>query len=161
MMQQWTDAILRDPSFRQQLDPVTGDFTPSGSAGYSPCALVLYDYTWRLAGVRQQGDELHWNINPECPAAKNAIFRVRLHHGAMAELRYHSTNVDLRINGTSVGHLQGSARLVTDLTGKAISLVGFHSRHLHVRLQLTGHSCRQWTLSPNHRIEIAAASKSL
>jgi hypothetical protein len=157
MMQQWCDAILRDPSFRQQLDPLTGDFTQSGSASYSPCALVLYDYTWRLAGVRQQGDKLHWNINPECPAAKGAIFRVRLHDGALAELRYHSVNVDLRINGNSIGYVQGSARLITDLDGKPASILGTHSRHLHVTLQLTGRAPLQLPLSPNNRIDIRSS----
>src|SRR6202012_5009399 len=89
MMQQWCDAILRDPSFRQQLDPVTGDFTQSGSASYSPCALALYDYTWRLGGLPRQNDEPHWNVRPACPAAQSGIFRPSVDRGAaVAELRY-------------------------------------------------------------------------
>jgi hypothetical protein len=167
MMQQWCSAILRDPSFRQQLDPITGDFTQSGSASYSPCALVLYDYTWRLAGVRKetdarrQGDELHWNINPECPAARNATFRVAVGHRATAELRYLSGNAELRINDKFTGHLQGTARLVTDLTGKPTHLVGLHSNTVNINLQLAGHPSRELTISPNDRIVLSGGSVAL
>jgi hypothetical protein len=167
MMQQWCSAILRDPSFRQQLDPITGDFTQSGSASYSPCALVLYDYTWRLAGVRKetdarrQGDELHWNINPECPAARNATFRVAVGHRATAELRYLSGNAELRINDKFTGRLQGTARLVTDLAGKPTHLVGLHSNTVNVNLQLAGHPSRKLTLSPNDRIVLSGGSVAL
>ena len=157
MMQQWCNAILRDPSFRQQLDPVTGDFTQSGSASYSPCALVLYDYTWRLAGVRQEGDELHWNINPKCPAAGNATFRAYLGRGTTVELRYLSSNAELEINGKSIGHLQGTARLITDLAGQPTHLVGLEPVAATVILQLPGHRARQLLLSPNQRIGLAAS----
>jgi hypothetical protein len=157
MMQQWCDAILRDPSFRQQLDPLTGDFTQSGSASYSPCALVLYDYTWRLAGVRQEANELHWNINPECSAAKNAVFSAPLRHGGTVALRYSSDNAELRINGKSIGHLQGTARLVTSLAGKPIHLIGLHSAPVKVSLQLPDHPSQQLLISPNQRIGLTAS----
>jgi hypothetical protein len=55
LMQQWVTAILRAADFRQQLDPLTGVFTVDAS-GYSPAALVLIDFTWRLAGVRKIAD---------------------------------------------------------------------------------------------------------
>ncbi len=135
MMQQWTDAILRDPSFRQQLDPVTGDFTQSGSASYSPCALVLYDYTWRLAGVRREVDarsetaELHWNIRPTCAAAQNATFRLPLKSGT-AELRYTQNSAELRLNNALLARIHGTARLVTSSpASRAISSAYRHSRH--------------------------------
>ena len=71
VMQQWCEAILRhmgeaqtsaDQSkiFRQQMDPLTGDFTgyappnappggPQDPGGYSPCALTFLDYARRLS----------------------------------------------------------------------------------------------------------------
>jgi hypothetical protein len=156
MMQQWCNAILRDPTFRQQLDPVTGDFTQSGSASYSPCALVLYDYTWRLAGVRQQGNELHWNINPDCPAANNATFRIKLRDGAVAELRYLSGSANLRIDGKLLCQLHGTARLVTDLAGKPVYLVGLRSSPVNVTLKLTGCPSQKISLSPNDHFQLPA-----
>jgi hypothetical protein len=152
MMQQWCDAILRDPSFRQQLDPLTGEFTQSGSASYSPCALVLYDYTWRLAGIRRQDDQLHWNIRPDCPATQNGIFRTPLDRsGAVAELRYLPHSAELKINGNVVAHLEGCARLITGLDGAPLSVLGTRTMVTTVTLRLPGQQSRHVTVGPNER----------
>ncbi len=145
MMQQWCDAILRDPSFRQQLDPLTGDFTQSGSASYSPCALVLYDYTWRLAGVRRQDDELHWNVRPDCPAAHSGIFRASFNRGsAVAELRYLPRSAELRVSNKPVAHIEGTARLITDLEGRPrfAPRHSYHSNHGEVSTSRAGITSR-------------------
>ena len=65
----------RDPSagtFLQQMDPVDGTFTKD-TGDYSPAALVFLDFTWRLAGVRQVGDVLEWNVRPPAEAFLPAI----------------------------------------------------------------------------------------
>ena len=49
MMRQWCEAISRHTEFRQQMDPLTGDFTQADPSGYSPAALVYLDYIHRLA----------------------------------------------------------------------------------------------------------------
>jgi hypothetical protein len=49
MMQQWCAAILRHSEFRQQMDPLTGDFTQPDPGGYSPAALVFLDFARRLS----------------------------------------------------------------------------------------------------------------
>jgi hypothetical protein len=49
MMQQWCEAMMRHTEFKQQIDPITGDFTEGGSSGYSPAALVFLDYARRLS----------------------------------------------------------------------------------------------------------------
>jgi hypothetical protein len=48
MMRQWCSAIMRHGEFRQQIDPLTGDFTQPDPGGYSPCALVFLDFARRL-----------------------------------------------------------------------------------------------------------------
>jgi hypothetical protein len=48
MMQQWCEAISRHTEFRQQMDPLTGDFTQADPSGYSPAALVFLDFARRL-----------------------------------------------------------------------------------------------------------------
>jgi hypothetical protein len=48
LMQQWCEAIMRHIEFRQQMDPLTGDFTQADPSGYSPAALVFLDFTRRL-----------------------------------------------------------------------------------------------------------------
>lgn len=151
MMQQWCNAMLRDSSFRQQLDPLTGEFTQSGSASYSPAALVLYDYTWRLAGVRQEHDELHWNVRPDCAAAQGGVFSAPLGHGKVAELRYRAGGADLKVGNRSIGHVEGSARLVTTLDGSPRYLVGTTSVVTRVKLSLNGRPIQHMVLRPNER----------
>jgi hypothetical protein len=48
LMQQWCKAIMRHVEFRQQVDPLTGDFTQPEPGGYSPAALVFLEFTRRL-----------------------------------------------------------------------------------------------------------------
>jgi hypothetical protein len=50
MMQQWCEAIMRHTEFRQQMDPLTGEFTQADPGGYSPAALVFLDFARRLNG---------------------------------------------------------------------------------------------------------------
>jgi len=49
MMRQWCEAIMRHTEFRQQMDPLTGEFTQADPSGYSPAALVFLDYARRLS----------------------------------------------------------------------------------------------------------------
>jgi hypothetical protein len=60
LMQQWCSALMRhmadakspaDQSklFRQQMDPLTGEFTQEDPGGYSPCALTFLDFARRLS----------------------------------------------------------------------------------------------------------------
>ena len=48
LMQQWCEAIVRHGEFRQQMDPLTGEFTQADPSGYSPAALVFLDFARRL-----------------------------------------------------------------------------------------------------------------
>jgi hypothetical protein len=49
MMQQWCEAISRHTEFRQQMDPLTGDFTQADPSGYSPAALVFLEFARQLS----------------------------------------------------------------------------------------------------------------
>jgi hypothetical protein len=55
LMQRWIEALLRAGEFRQQMNPLTGEFTLADPSGYSPAALVFLDFLWRLSGVRPSG----------------------------------------------------------------------------------------------------------
>ncbi|MDW5265778.1 MULTISPECIES: alpha-L-rhamnosidase [Acidobacteriaceae] len=48
LMMQWCEAISRHTEFRQQMDPLSGDFTQADPSGYSPAALVYLDFIHRL-----------------------------------------------------------------------------------------------------------------
>jgi hypothetical protein len=63
MMQQWCEAINRHTEFRQQMDPLTGEFTQDDPSGYSPAALVFLEF------ARQ----LNKSAAPGTPAPKPAV----------------------------------------------------------------------------------------
>jgi hypothetical protein len=48
LMRQWCVAILRHTEFRQQMDPMTGEFTQPDPGGYSPAALVFLSFASAL-----------------------------------------------------------------------------------------------------------------
>jgi hypothetical protein len=99
MMNRWCEAIQSDMTFRQQLDPLTGAFTKEDAPGYSPTALVMLDYTWRLAGVREEGKSLEWNVRLGHPAAQSAFFQMRTDSGRATEIRYDSHGAEVRLAG--------------------------------------------------------------
>ncbi len=48
LMGQWCEAIERHTEFRQQTDPLTGEFTQPDPGGYSPAALVYLSFAQTL-----------------------------------------------------------------------------------------------------------------
>ncbi len=151
MMAAWCKALMADMGFRQQLDPLTGAFTQIGETGYSPAALVMMDYTWRLCGVLETADELWWNIRPGHPAAGS--FHLPCDGGGTAEMVYGRRGADLRLAGKAVARIDGTARLVTDKQGRPLAMVGIDETAQTVRLKLPGHR-RPFRLKPNQRIQL-------
>ena len=157
MMDAWCDAIQADPSMRQQLDPLTGRFTQADQAGYSPAALVMIDYTWRLVGVRQEGAAIHWNIRPRHAAARGTRLTRTMDDGRIAAISYDggagggagNGGATLTLAGRTIARLDGgAARLVTDADGRLLSLRGIEPTRQRPTLRLPGR--------PPRRLDIAA-----
>jgi hypothetical protein len=156
MLDQWCHAIIADPSFRQQIDPQTGVFTAGADQpNYSPCALVMVDYTWRLVGVTQEQEGLHWNVRPRHRAAAGAVLSRQLDAGRRATMHYGNGLAELRINKRTIAQVQGSARLMTDPTGNAIALVGIEEHAEHVVFRRPGQQPRPIRLMPNARVALS------
>jgi hypothetical protein len=155
MMDRWCDALQADMSFRQQLDPLNGQFTKEDMPNYSPAALVMLDYTWRLAGVREDGDSLEWNVRPGHPAAQSALFRLRTDPGRTAEMKYDRRGAELRLGGKVLGRIDsGMARLVTDSGGVPKALVGISEQPQTVTLRLAGRAPQKIALQSNARVPL-------
>ncbi|HTA42209.1 MAG TPA: hypothetical protein VK789_07170 [Bryobacteraceae bacterium] len=155
MMNRWCEAIQGDMTFRQQLDPDNGKFTPGGEPSYSPAALVMLDYTWRLAGVREEGDRIEWNVRPGHPAAESARFQMRTDAGRTAELRYENRGAELLLAGKSLGRVEaGVARAVTDGRGVWKQLVSISEKPQQVVLRRADRPPREITVRANERVAI-------
>lgn len=152
MMQQWVGAIVAAGAFLQQMDPTTGAFT-AATGDYSPAALVLVEYTWRLSGVRQAGDRLEWNVRPPSSNAVSA-YRLRLSAGRTAELRYTKGAAELLLDGRRVCGTRDTVRLVTDERGALKQAVGIASTDARVTLRDRSGRQRAFSIRPNETVEI-------
>jgi hypothetical protein len=153
MMLAWCEALEKDMSFRQQMDPVTGEFTQGGAVSYSPAALVMYDYTWRLAGVREERGQLEWTVRPGMAASERARFAVRT-KGGEAEMRYDERGAKLTLDGREIATVEGIARLVTSGQGRPQKLVGVDAKAQTVTLHLSGEAKREVRLEPNQEMAL-------
>jgi hypothetical protein len=152
MMEQWTTAILRASDFWQQLDPLTGEFTPD-TGGYSPTALVLLDFTWRLAGVRAVNGKLEWNVRPPATDVRSR-FRLKAKPTIIAELRYAAGRSELLLNGNSLLKVNGTVRLATTMEGKLENATGIGTERSSITLLATGIRERRFSIEPNQTITL-------
>ena len=153
MMNKWCEALQADMGFRQQLDPATGQFTP-GDGGYSPAALVMMDYTWRLAGITEDEDGVQWNVRPDHPAAQGARFTTPTDAKQTADMVYDGKGATLTYGGNAIGRIDGTARLITDARGRGKALVGIAETPQKISVRLGGREARKLTLAPNQRIPL-------
>jgi len=151
LMQQWMNALLRASDFRQQLDPLTGVFTDD-PPGYSPAALVLIDFTWRLAGVRKMDDHLEWNIRPSATHTRSS-FRLRVNPTLTAEIRYEVGHAELYLNSRRILTTSSVVRLATTQGGELRTAVGIASERAAVALQAAGGKDRKFSIDPNGTVE--------
>ncbi len=155
LMNLWCGAIQRDMTFRQQVDPLDGTFTRDDAPNYSPCALVMLDYTWRLAGVCEDPEGLHWNIRPRHPAAESALFSVQTDEGKEAVLHYHAQGAEFSLGGKLLGQMEsGTVRIITDKKGHPQALLGIDEQVQHVAFRVPGQTPRLFTIQPNQRIAL-------
>ena len=149
LMERWVEAVRRAHGFLQQLDPVSGEFT-ADAGGYSPTALVLLDFVWRLSGVREDGELIEWNVRP--PARGRATFSAQV-HGVTAELQYDGGVGEMRIGGKSVASVSGVVRVLTTKTGDLRAAVGIADGLAPVTLRQGGAE-RKLQVEANARVKL-------
>lgn len=156
MMDRWCEAIQTDLTFRQQMDPDTGLFTHGEDhPNYSPTALVMVDYTWRLIGVVEEPGDLSWNIRPGHKAAQGARLSLPLYGGGSASIAYDTKGADLILSGKPVARVEGgAARLITAKDGTPKALLGISPQAQRVSLRLPDRAVRHFNLKPNQRLAI-------
>jgi len=136
--------------FRQQLDPRTGEFTQDDPGGYSPAALVLVDFLWRLSGVREHGELVEWNVHPLDRPARFSLPA----SPATLELDYDGARAELRIGGQKLARVSGLVRLLTTKTGQLNAAIGIADSEQQVTVDVTEGLKRGFRIAPNQRIEL-------
>jgi hypothetical protein len=149
LMQRWVEALQRAGEFLQQMDPVDGVFT-ADRAGYSPAALVLLDFVWRLSGVREQGDAVEWNLRP--PARGKSKFAAEV-HGTTAQLAYDGDKTELRIGNKRVAQVRGVVRITTTPEGALRMATGLALENTQVRIRVEGKPERAFRIGANEKVD--------
>jgi hypothetical protein len=140
------DALVRSGQFLQQMDPATGVFSPDRGA-YSPAMLTLFDFVWRLYGVRLLGDGIEWNCR--LPAeTRSTTFK-----WGNAELRSDPTGSTLTLAGKQIAKIRGAVRLVTTNEGKALRLIATEPQPVTVLVQ-NSHGAISHNLNPDNVIAL-------
>lgn len=152
LMQRWMEALLRAGAFRQQMNPVTGNFTTADPGGYSPAALVFCDFLWRLSGVREQDGLVEWNVRP--PATAGRTIFTRTIAGATAELRYDGAEADLWMAGRRIAHVAGVVRLLGTKSGELREAVGVANRVSAITMFSPGLAVRLLSINADERIRL-------
>jgi hypothetical protein len=150
LMQQWNKAIVRAGKFLQQMDPVDGTFT-NDTGDYSPAALAFLDFTWRLAGVRQIGDTLEWNVRPAEGDIRTS-YRLQITPTNIAEIKYASGQAELFLNGKLLYRCRQTVRLLTNIYGTFQAANGIDSQPANVVLEKTSGEPIKFSIPPNVRI---------
>jgi hypothetical protein len=150
LMQRWVEVLLRAGDFRQQMDPLSGVFT-ADAGGYSPAALVLLDFVWRLSGVREQDDGLEWNVRP--PAKGKAQFAAKI-HGASAELAHDNDGAEMRVGGKRIAQVTGVVRITTTPQGDLRAATGVALENTAVRIRIQGKPDRSFRIAANETVDL-------
>jgi hypothetical protein len=154
LMDRWCAAILQDMMFRQQIDPVSGAFTPGDQPSYSPAALVMIDFTWRLAGIHEDHENIQWNVRPGHQASDKARFRLITDDAAIAEIHYGRSGASLFFNNRLICRVEsGVVRLITDKRGNSLNLMGISEMPEHVILRMRDR-VQRITIGPNELLPI-------
>ena len=156
LMQQWVAAICRAGDFYQQIDPLDGTATQDPGK-YSPAALVLFDFTWRLAGVRRVEDNLEWNVRPP-ESATRATYRLQVTPTRIAELRYDAGRAELLLNGKLLCRTSSTVRLLTDLDGNIRGAAGIAPEKTKVVLQGVSSEQPAFFIEPNAKVKLPLPS---
>jgi hypothetical protein len=155
LMDRWCEAIQRDMTFSQQMDPMTGEFTLAGMPNYSPVSLVMIDSTWRLSGVREDQDQLEWNVRPGHAASQAAHFTIPFDKNHTAAMVYDEKGVTLHLDGRRIGRIEsGVVRLTTDKQGRPKLLTGISEAVETVSLRIGSRNVERITLRPNRQLQL-------
>jgi len=141
--------IRNDHKFTQQLDPITG--APSGQTddGYGPMMLAALEYITRMHGIHLAVADGHvwWS------AVDATGFTTTQHWGNHSfKLESKDGTATLTVGGKKSLTITTGTRVVTDLSGKPLQIIGIHPEPQTVTLTIDGHT-REITIRPNQIIE--------
>ncbi len=151
MMKMWVKALVASPDFSQEMNPFTGEF--SMAKKYSPSMCVMIDYTARLYGIQETGQQLAWNCRlPE--QAQASVYEMDV-PGGRAVLRRGTESASIAVGGKELYSVKGTCRVITNRNGEIRTVVGTEQNDVQVEVvRLYDHKTAVLSLSPNEEVEV-------
>jgi hypothetical protein len=153
-------ALIRNGfTFPQQLDPTTG--TPSGPKpdGYGPMILTSLEYISRMYGI--QLDVEHGRVWWSCVPDEEHNFTYTQRWGDRNYvLSLQDKSVQAQLDGRPLFTCTSGVRIITDLLGNVVEVVGIASEEVPVTLVTTSD---RWTfrVAPNQVFQITEKGPEL
>jgi len=118
--------------FVQQFDPFTA--TPHGKDGYGPSILASLEFLSKLYGVGVVMDSVYWS----CISGKEDYTYTQYWKGVRYTIEVKGGTADCSINDRVCFSFSRGARIVTDLNGKLIKVIGIDEMPNSIALRYLG-----------------------
>lgn len=152
--------LIRNGQFSQQLDPDTGKPSLSNSDGYGPMILAMQEYIARMHGIHidVERGQIWWSgLAPNSwGMVPDRGLNPTGHLAYTQQWGEHSFEMTLRRKGRLVGNVNDqqafiaspNVRIVTDLQGKLISVLGISTKEESFHVEQNG---QRWSgkIAPN------------
>jgi len=141
--------LSANEKFSQQLDTETGAPSLSNSDGYGPMILAMQEYVARMHGIciDVENRQLWWTgIEPEewgdikdsVEGTRGNLTYVQKWNGHVYELKLRRSTLSAFIDGREMFTVSTGVRVVSDLEGKVISVVGVDQQPVDVSIPQSG-----------------------
>lgn len=130
--QKFLDVLRDSLKFTQQFDPFTATINNSKD-GYGPSILATLEFISRFYGIHITQDKIYWS----CLDKDYDYNYAQKWNGADYTLQTKGNNVICSINGKQAFSFTKGARIVTDLEGKLLEIVGISKepKTIHINYQ--------------------------
>lgn len=141
--QKFLKAISDSLKFTQQFDPFTGTINNSKD-GYGPSILASLEFISRMYGIHLSENRILWS----CLDDANKYSYSQQWGSHQYEMTTHNDQVRCSIDGKEAFSFSRGIRVVTDLSGKILELVGIDSDDHEVLVSVKGTKSSVW-VKPN------------
>lgn len=124
--------------FTQQFDPFKATVSSSGQDGYGPAILASLEFISRFYGIHIKQDKIYWS----CLDRDDSFHYTQEWGNRRYELKTTGDQVLCSINGQEVFSFTKGIRLVSDLEGKVIEVVGIEKKTFSTGISYHGKTYR-------------------
>jgi hypothetical protein len=129
--EKFLQTIGKTNRFTQQFDPFTAEVVELQD-GYGPSVLTALEFISRLYGMHISQDKIYWS----CLEGEHDSEYTQRWNGSKFSLKTKGENAICSINGKKILSLTKGARIVTDLEGRFIEMIGISSLFKSIELKI-------------------------